>query len=279
MGQHNQTNTFHYVATLNLIGNLFGDDGANDIVVALDHPFSYTDTILLGRNGRIGDKTAIELARMIETSNHKLNSTVYPNVVGKNLTWLELGGTSLGKNGIITLYQALGIRPFSYLGLEYMEKRKGFFSRIDASVAKSLEDLDEAKYLQSLTLTGNALDDEDMAILANKVVKTNVSTLTLWNNKIGPSGVLHLVPLTKHLKELALGDNRKIRDEGAIILSEALKDVDTTLENLSLNGCHIGQTGAEALLSIFPENKKIKFLSLTMNDDIEEETLQALELA
>ena len=237
-GRHelNYTEPFGYVEQLNLIGNLFDYNGVNAVAEALDHPFSYTESLLLGRNEQIEDNAALRLAKLIESSKNKSKP-------GKLLTWLEVGGTTITKNGLAELYRAMGTRSFFYFGLQYLAS---------SSVGKSLKHLRKAEYLQELSLAGNHLNDDHMPVLVEEVLKTNITTLNLFNNEIGPTGVEHLVPLTKHLTELNLGMNRRIGDKGAAILAKALKDPDATLETLFLKNCHVSQKEAEELLSIFP---------------------------
>lgn len=233
---HNETKPFGYIENLNLIGNFFDDSGADAIIDALDHPFSYTDSLLLGRNEQIGDKTANSLAKLIKSS--KCDSKL-----GKLLTTLEVGGTDIKEKGIAELYDAMGSRYFDYFGLEYLGK---------SSVTRSLEQVHKAKYLRSLSLAGNHLSDRQMSILSQEILKTNVTVLNLFNNEIDPKGVEYLIPVVKHLKEINLGRNKRIGDKGAAILATALKDPNITLQILFLNDCHVSQDAADALLSIFP---------------------------
>lgn len=270
----NETKQFEYVKQLNLIGNIFNDDGADAILEALRHPFAYTNWLLLGGNTNIGDRTAIDLSALIKQSEHK------------SLLSLELGSTSVTEKGLGALYHAMEMRPFSFLELGYMDPSPrlsryllppSLYSRI-SSVAKSLKNLHEAKHLQQLVFTGNGLGDMDMSILADNVQQTNITELGLINNHIGTAGVSHLIPLTRQLKYLNLGINRRIGDRAAITLADALKHPNSTIETLSLFNCNIGKAGGEALLSIFPQNKNIKMLFVDGNK-IDKETIQKLRAA
>lgn len=285
--ESNETQTFEYVADLNVIGNLFDDDGVDAIAEALDHPFSYTESLLLGRNRRIGDKAATRIATLIASPKRKTGSNLNPDVAGKYLNWLEIGGTAMTASGIAELYRAMGTRSFSFLGLESTRRHINFllpdyFNDLTSPIPESLKHLHEAKYLQSLSLNGNRLGDAHMSILAEGATRTDIKDLTLVNNKIGSRGIEHIAPLTKHLKSLSLGINEGIGDGGAEILADALKEPDATLETLSMFRCRIGQSGAQALLSIFPGNTKLKYLILKLgseDSDIDESVIQALEQA
>lgn len=70
--------------------------------------------------------------------------------------------------------------------------------------------------LQQLVFTGKRLGDiEIMSILADNVQQTNITELGLINK--GTAGVSHLIPLTRQLKYLNLGINRRIGDRAAIV--------------------------------------------------------------
>mmetsp|Transcript_19156 Transcript_19156/g.31775 ORF Transcript_19156/g.31775 Transcript_19156/m.31775 type:complete len:512 (+) Transcript_19156:30-1565(+) len=275
----NETERFAYVTTINLIGNVFDDTGAAYLCQALEHQHAYTTNLLLGRNQNLGDKTASLLATLIRRQ---------PSSPAA-LTWLEFGGTSVTAGGLTQLYAAMGTRSFDYLGLEYTDKR--LIQRVPwiftpNPIPKSLSQLHQAKLLKHVDLTGNMLDDNNMAELTENVQQTNITKLGLVNNKIGFRGVEFLLPLTKQLTELQLGINRRINDDSAILLADALKEdpATTTLELLMLWNCRIGQKGADAFLSIFPENTKLKYLSLEsstrrIGKHIQKETLQALDKA
>ena len=104
---------------------------------------------------------------------------------------------------------------------------------------------------------------------------------------------MELLPLLSQLKELNLGINPKIGNEGAILIANAIKELDggnsstIKLETLSLFSCNIGQDGADALLSIFPNNTSIKYLSIDdvtttkkgSSSGIRSETIDALRTA
>lgn len=61
--ERNETEPFGYVKELNLIGNLFDDDGVEAIANALDHPYSYTDS-------SFWDETPILEIRLLSISRH-----------------------------------------------------------------------------------------------------------------------------------------------------------------------------------------------------------------
>lgn len=137
---------------LNLIGNIFNDDGVDAILEALCHLFAYTNCLLLGHNTNIGDRTAINLLALIEQSEHK------------SLPLLELGSTSFTEKGLGALNHAMEMQPFSsFLELgcmdpshcfsQYLLPPPSLYSRI-SSVATSLKILHEAKHLQQFTTVG-----------------------------------------------------------------------------------------------------------------------------
>ena len=82
----NETEKFEFVETLNLIANVFDDNGVEALVGALEHPASYTRSLLIGRNENIGDGMATKLANLISS---QVNTTVSP------LLWLEIGSTAV----------------------------------------------------------------------------------------------------------------------------------------------------------------------------------------
>ena len=289
----NETQRFEYVETLNLIGNLFDARGADFIIDALCHHYSYTSRLLLGRNQNLGDSSAIRLANLISSSAAKNNNNntsdgrtdqeeISQAPIGQPLVWLEYGGTSVTETGLQKLYEAMGTRSFEFLELEYTDNIWPRWYRPNP-IPASVRYLHKAKYLQEIDFTGNCLSDNDMSILVGEVLQTNISSVNLMNNKIGTRGVIDLLPLTKTMKTLHLAMNWRIGDQGAIALAKALNNTNnTTVETLTLFKCRVGQKGAEAFLSIFPRNQKLKYLSLTVNDDdggIDKATIQALRKA
>lgn len=197
------------------------------------------------------------------------------------LTSLEFGGTAVTSDGLVQLYTAAGTRPFDYLGFEYTDKmliqrmQWGLFGR--NPVRQSIAHLHKAKHLKEVVFTGNSLDDNDMATLVENVLQTNITTLTLFNNKISPKGVERLLPLTRQLETLDLGINWRIGNAGAILLANALKDPSATLTRLTLFNSWVGQKGADAFLSIFPNNTKLTSLSLDLaRGSTREETVVAI---
>jgi len=275
----NETDSYDYVKTLNLIGNVFDDVGVGFIAHALDHPFAYTESVLLGRNENINDLCALRFAKSIISSDKM-----------KKLTWLSMDSTSVTEKGISELFRTMGTRPSSSLSFNYMKPQMNVLRYLLPSfiysfinpVAKSLKNLHKATKLDSLDLVGNSLGDQEMEDLAKAVLKTNITSLNLVNNKIGPRGIFHLLPLTTQLRELDVGINKKVGDEGAILLSNALKDPKSSIESLQLWKCNIGELGADALLSTFPNNTRLKFLSLTLGNDyskIAMDTIKALKEA
>jgi hypothetical protein len=300
----NETLRYHFVGELTLVGNLFDDRAVVDYLIpALEHPYSYSDSLLLGCNPNLGDVTAIRLAQLIQNNTKKQKAPVAPDqssndpIEGTLLTWLEMGGTAITPKGIATLFQAMGTRPFTYFGLEYTDVKFPFlrmapwlwFSNIrPISASSSLAQLHQAKYLQQISLTGNGLRDDDMPILVDNVLATSITSLGLINNRIGPTGVSHLVPLTHRLTRLELGINGKIGDSGAVQLAQALNATKnnndtTTLEELLLFQTGITETGAEAFLTIFPQNKHLKYLGLSVGNKAEngirQQTLQVIQQA
>ncbi|CAB9515826.1 Ribonuclease inhibitor [Seminavis robusta] len=270
----NESEQFKYIQDLNLIANIFDDRGVKHVLAALEHPHAYTTSLLLGRNTLIGDETALGLANLVASGGGN----------NQNLTWLALGGTAITRNGIGSLYKALGTRPFSLLGFDYTY-RPSWSQRIlplrTNPIADSFPQLHQASLLKELSLTGNRLEDEEMLELTKSILQTNITMLGLTNNRLSPRGIRDLLPLTKHLQKLELSMNRGIGDEGAILLANALKSNDTTIETLTLVECDITQTGADAFRSIFPENTKLKHLLLSHKDNgrIRAETLQSIKEA
>ena len=185
----NETEQLSFIKTLNLIGNVFNDKGLEILInKALSHPHSYIESLLIGRNTEIGDITAYNLAHLKKKSS------------SSSLTYLEMGSTSITSKGIQALYESTAeeeeeeeeereedgmkkkktkkITPFTFLGFEYLDRRKWFFFQ-EKSVSKSLKSLSKSTYLQELELTGNRLNDEDMKVLASSALNNNITALTL----------------------------------------------------------------------------------------------------
>lgn len=266
----NETGRFYYVSELNLISNLFDERGLDHVLKALDHPHAYTNMLLMGRNKHLGDQAAERLADFGQKPS--------------SVTWIEFGGTSVSSLGLKRLYEMAGVRSIEYLGLEYTD---GYLW--PKAVRNSLHHLNQATQLQELGLTGNKLSDADMITLTDTALKTSITKLGLTNNRISSSGVTALLPLLTQLKELQLGINGRIGDQGAIQLAKAMNDTgsssssSSTVESLSMFDCGVGQPGAEAFLGIFPNNRKLTYLSLTLSNQqstlIQRQTLVALGAA
>ena len=155
----NQTQRFAYVESLNLLANIFDDDGVQYIVEALEHEYAYTTMLLLGRNRNVGDDSARKLANLIKSRDPiqaDADGSISPHP-GEYLTWLHFGGTSVTQKGLQAMFEALGTRWFEFLGLEYTKRsllqRMIVWWRFNP-VRQSVSMVKEAKLLQEFSLPG-----------------------------------------------------------------------------------------------------------------------------
>ena len=99
-----------------------------------------------------------------------------------------------------------------------------------------------------------------------------IDTLDLYRCKIEEDFIEKLVasPVFKTIKTLRLGSN-PIGDRGAIALAKGLKD-NTSLCELLLTYCGIGDAGAKAIFEALIGNKSLYYLGMSNNDIKNKET-------
>jgi hypothetical protein len=238
----NETEQFPTIKSLNLLANHFGARGVASLSRALSHEKAYTKSLLIGRNRDLGDVAMKTLNGMLAQNNALETLTIdgHPN--------------KIGQEGFHSLFSSFSKRAMGYVDLNYNKQIRHHLSLIG-----------EASLLEEVILTGTGIKDSDIPTLVEAVLKTNIKKLDLTNTRVGPNGVEALLPLTRQLTELGLGICRRIGDSGAKLLASALKDPESTLENLSLFNSNIGQEGAQALLDAFPQNTRMKHLTVELD--------------
>ena len=126
------------------------------------------------------------------------------------------------------------------------------------------------KYRSStnVNLTFEDLNDDDVQVIVNQIMKLNVCTvLDLSTNHITSEGVLLLaVELgeNKTLKELSLANNN-VCDEAVRYLTESLVHYNSTLTTLGLGSNDITDTDAEYLSQMLRTNQTLQVLTLPQN--------------
>jgi Ran GTPase-activating protein (RanGAP) involved in mRNA processing and transport len=237
---------------LDLVGHPLGDVGAVALAVFVAGNPSTTHLTLNG-NG-IGDVgiAALSQAFMASTS----------------LTYLKVSKIQLSIVGIRSLANALKIN----MGLEMLVLTD---CSIGSEGAEALGDM--LKRNKSLTILVLSNDEEawngigigDVGVKALTCALKGNSTLEqlyLGQNNIGIEGATALASALKlnTLVNLDLSFN-SIGDEGVVALADALK-CNTTLTELRLENCRIGDSGGAALLHVLKHyNTSLGYLSLDDN--------------
>jgi len=128
----------------------------------------------------------------------------------------------------------------------FVEAMPGGFERLNATITEAIKKaavpIAEQFSASGIYLTSKGLTAHDATVVA-EILKSNSS-----------------------VTEVHLNSNKKIGDEGAKALAEALK-VNATVKALSLQFCGIGDDGAAALAEALRSNTSLKLLGLRGNLD------------
>jgi hypothetical protein len=126
-----------------------------------------------------------------------------------------------------------------------------------------------------LRLSGAGLGDTQCEQLLTPLITWDVArpsslrTLDLSSNQISLPPTFELVEkairFTVSLREVDLGENNLLGDDGACCVANVLKDTFCSLERLSLRRCGIGPKGGAAVCDACSSNDTLRVLNLTGN--------------
>ena len=248
------------LTTLQLYGNYIGPVGASALAQALIINTSLT-TILNLNSNQIGDVGASALAEALKINRSLTNLQMWQNQIGSigasaiaqalmintSLTFLVLGGGNpIGDVGAIAVAQALKINTV----LTNLYLYTGQISDMGAIALANALTINTS--LRALDLYGNSINDAGAVALA-QALQVNTSLITLWldSNQIGTIGIQALA--------------------GALAIN-------TSLTFLDLRSNQISDIDALALLSVLQNNYSITKLMLTGNTDINQTTIDAINV-
>ena len=137
----------------------------------------------------------------------------------------------------------------------FVEAMPGGFEKLNATITEAIQKaaavIAEQFSASEIDLREKGLTAHDATVVA-EILKSNTS-----------------------VTEVLLGANKKIGDEGAKALAEALK-VNATVKELALPICGIGDDGAAALAEALRSNTSLTKLNLSINRGIGEKRKQLL---
>jgi PAS domain S-box-containing protein len=248
-----------HLRTLNLTGNMLGDDGA--ILLSTHHAFS---NLILSGTG-VGEAGASSLAKhptitSLDISHNKINDSAAREFANNTkIETLNLAGNKITGQGTVALARNKKLRSLNLM--------ENFLTDNGASC------LAQNKTLTFLNLAVNQITSIGAIALANN---STLTSLVLHHNQIEKEGAKALAKNIR-LLELDLGSNR-LGVEGAIYLSQ-----NTSLISLDLSHNFINDVGVSSLLS----NSNLKNLNLSYNQIcdnglaalVDNKTLEKLDLS
>lgn len=268
------------LASLNLRGNLFSDEGAAAFATLLGNS-SALNSLDLGSNG-IEVKGAEALANALLKNTSLQSLDLFGNQIGSDgvqafveplqqrpqLVLLKLGQNNIGDQGVIVLSEMLRKKTCpSTLDL--------CLNNIsDVGMQVFLEAIEPRGPLTVLNLGSNKLTHRSTQALAS-LLKKNISlTHLIYSfNKVDDAGAVAFAEALKEntsLVELNLFHNA-ISTNGAVALAEALKD-NVSLISLNIRGSNIYDAGAKAFLAALRQNTTLTELEIS-DWGVEEKTL------
>jgi NAD(P)-dependent dehydrogenase (short-subunit alcohol dehydrogenase family) len=270
-------NTF--VQSLLLGANRMGDAGAQSLATLVRENRTLT-TIFLGCN-LITSKGAAELADALKHNPSVRGLWLKRNDIGSesadslaelirdnpNLRTLDLVQTGLRADKVASIAKAVVGSPSGVerlylcgLGIEGND------------IDWLIELLSAPSALRALYLGANRLGEAGVHRLAERLVDSKLTTVSLASNGIGPAGMLALTRALQHQEtiiSLDLGmdpsagvveaQDNHFGDEGATALADLLGQNDT-LQHLRLGGNRIGDSGLTAIADALQENHTLRTL-------------------
>ncbi|XP_078087829.1 NACHT, LRR and PYD domains-containing protein 3-like [Mustelus asterias] len=237
------------IKCLSMRNNHLGDSGMKQLAIALRNPDCKIQELGMDKNG-LTESCVDDLASALDSN--------------QSLTHLNLNKNNLGASGMKILSMVLG-NPNCQMQKLQMENNgltdmgnKYHYSAIGANYS-----------LMELNLDNNKLGDSGVqllfAALANPSCK--IQKLHLWNNGLTDSCVGDLssaLSVNQSLILLNLGNN-KLEDSGMKLLSEALRNRDSKIQELRLWNTHLTDSCAEDLASVLSTNQSLMVLNLGKN--------------
>jgi hypothetical protein len=141
----------------------------------------------------------------------------------------------------------------------------------EAKVKKLCDALKENNTVQKLDLSNtncNAAAIRHVAdTLSNSLVPSNIHTLILDNNPIGPAGARYIAQVLSSAKRLMTVkmNNCAIGDEGIIALVKGIDSGTTVLSNLEVGNNGAGDKAAQAVGQFLRHNESLEGISLWKN--------------
>ncbi len=188
-------------------------------------------------NGMLSDKGVMAIGAALAESS------------GVVLQTLGVGNHDVGVRGCVALADALRARHCSLTTL-YLEKNPAIG---DEGLQVLADALGTNVRLEKLVLGSNNIGNRGVTALAEALRKNrSLRSLALHDNKISSTGCGALATLVaesrnKSLSTIALNNNSRIGDDGAIAFSHAIAAGGTHLIDLDLGACGINDLGAMAI--------------------------------
>ncbi|EFC42914.1 hypothetical protein NAEGRDRAFT_68976 [Naegleria gruberi] len=150
------------------------------------------------------------------------------------------------------------------VGMTFDTSLLGIKKRDCQMLAKILSDSSKAKFLTTLVLSENLIDDEQTKIITSGLyLNTRITSIDLSHNRISVEGcksIAAMLKANKTLKILHISDN-DIQTDGALYIGSSLK-FNSSLKELNLSLNKIGDAGA---LSVITNSKNLQKLNLANN--------------
>ena len=255
---------------LNINGNNFGDKGASHLAKALGHTSLQEIDI---SNCGIGEEGMVALSSALSTNTTLECLLVHGNSFGdKGVSHLAvaLGHTSLqeidisdcgiGEEGMVALSSALKTNTT-------LKRLKAYGNNFGDKGATHLAKALSHTSLQEIDISLCGIGEEGMVALSSALsTNTTLNCLKTYWNEFGDKGASHLAVALSHtsLQEIDISCCC-IGEEGMVALSSALS-TNTTLKQLDISGNNSKDKGIVALSSALSSNTTLTHLNIFFTD-------------
>jgi NLR family CARD domain-containing protein 3 len=253
-------NRHHQLSVLDLGFNSIGDVGCGYLAVHCVAGNHNLQSLYLSGN-QIGEKGALSIAGAILHGTSLQSLYLSANQIGPMGTKTIAG--AIAKNEVKAIAARMESHSQQYRSLKVLDL--GSTSMTSEGFIAIPGMLLSNTSLQSLCLSDNGIDDQDMLVLSQALTQNKIvplESLVLSFNDITCSGVESLMNAlwgSKTLRHLKL-DNNKMQDRGAQLC--AVVQTSIALESLDISYNRVTTIGIKALMKNLSENNSLQSLSI-----------------
>jgi NLR family CARD domain-containing protein 3 len=253
-------NRHHQLSLLDLGFNYIGDVGCGYLALHCVAGNPSLQSLYLSGN-QIGEKGALSLAGAILHGTSLQSLYLSANQIGPVGTKTMAG--AIAKNEVKTISSRMESNNQQFRSLRVLDLGSTSMTSVGFIAVPGM--LLSNTSLQSVCLSNNGLDDQDMLVLSQALTQNKMvplESLDLSFNEISCVGVESLMNAlwgSKTLRHLKL-DNNNMQDRGAQLCAVIQSSIE--LESLDLSFNKITTIGIKALMKNLSENNSLQSLSM-----------------